>query len=188
MKPHNVLIFEERSGEYTAKLADLGHSVTFSTDDDREMMICTEPWQAPEHSYRTKHGLSYMIRMEVYTLGMVCLWLLFHERLFELGITFDQQGMGHLNALKKGHGMSEVAQNLTREAHDLSADQILGLIGFFSSCLTPNHADRGSDMDPLLQLLGGSFIAPKPSVPAAITTRKPSSEPHETFKVRSNLI
>ena len=193
VKPHNVLIFEERPGLYAAKLSDLGHSIPFCNDDDRAPMACSQPWQAPEHSHGERYQLSDMISMEVYSFGMVCLWLLFHERLFEQGITFDLRGMeakglDHLNALKNGGGMSEIAQNLTRKVQELSANQILNLTRFFDSCLAPNNVDRGSDMRSLLQLLSDGSITSTALMATATATRTSSSELCKHFKVSSNLI
>lgn len=195
IKPHNVLIFEERPGLYTAKLSDLGHSIPFCNDDDRVPMASTRPWQAPEHNHRETYQLSDMISMEVYSFGMVCLWLLFHERLFKLGITFnlrgmEEKGLDRLNALKNEWDMSEIAQSLTWELEWLPVNQILNLTRFFQSCLAPNNIDRGSDISYLLQLLSDSSTISMALVSTATATKTLSNEPHKHkhFQVSSDLI
>lgn len=193
IKPHNVLIFEETPGLYTAKVADLGHSIPFSNDDDCALMACSRPWQAPEHSHRKTYPLSDMISMEIYSFGMICLWLLFHERLFEQRITFDlcgmeAKGLDHLNELKDKGGMSEVARTLARKVQELSANQILDLTRFFNSCLAPKNVDRRSDIGGLLQLLGDRSIASKALVSTATALRTPGNKRHRHFNVSSDLI
>jgi len=130
-----VLVFGRRSGEYTAILADLGHSISFNKDDDRAHMPRSTPWESPKHSLRIKYRFSDMAGMEVYSFGMVCVWLLFHERLLELGIALDHvvkaTELDYLNGLKNGWGLYEVARDLTQEVPGIPADQIMRLIKFF---------------------------------------------------------
>lgn len=71
-----MLIFEDGPGVYTAKVADFGLSTYFRSEKDLINMPITVPWNAPEH-----HGRAFYPRaakaMDVYSFGMLCLWLLF---------------------------------------------------------------------------------------------------------------
>ena len=187
-----MLVFEQRSGEYTATLADLGHSISFNEDDDRAHMPRSTPWEAPNHSLRIKYRFSDMVGMEVYSFGMVCMWLLFHERLLERGIALERVGkakdLDYLRNLKNGRGMYEVARDLTQKTPGISTDQIRGLIKFFGLCLAPNHTDRGSNIGSLLPLLSNKSIAPKAAVFSTTVTTVSSKRPHESFSVRSVMI
>ena len=171
-----MLVFEERSGEYTAKLADLGYSISFNEDDDRAYMPHSKPWEAPKHSFRIKYRFSDMVGMEVYSFGMVCLWLLFHERLLERGIVLERikhakaTDLDYINRLKNGLGLFEVARDLTQKACGISPDQVIGLTTFFHFCLAPNHTDLGSDIGSLLPLLSNKSIAPKAVVSSTTVT------------------
>jgi len=187
-----VLAFERRSGEYSAKLADLGHSISFNEDDDRAHMPRSTPWESPKHSLRIKYRFSDMAGMEVYSFGMVCMWLLFHERLLELGIDLEHvvkaTELDYLNELKSRWGLYEVAQDLTQKAPRISADQIMGLTKFFYLCLAPNHTDLGSDIGSLLPLLGDRSTAPKAAISSTTVAAVSSTKPHEGFSVRSDVI
>ncbi|KAF2808305.1 kinase-like protein [Mytilinidion resinicola] len=76
IKPQNVLMFKDGPGAYTAKVADFGFSTHFRGEKDLINITTSVPWNAPEH-----HGRAFYPQdakaMDVYSFGMLCLWLLF---------------------------------------------------------------------------------------------------------------
>jgi serine/threonine protein kinase len=76
VKPQNVLMFEDEPGSYTAKVADFGFSTHFRSEDDLVNIPISVPWNAPEHHNRAFYPQAAKA-MDVYSFGMLCLWLLF---------------------------------------------------------------------------------------------------------------
>jgi serine/threonine protein kinase len=82
IKPENVLIFGNKTDGFVAKSSDFGYS-TIVAGDDRINMPKSHPWYAPEHHHRGfKHDGAK--KMDAYSFGMLCLWLLFNEKLSEM--------------------------------------------------------------------------------------------------------
>ncbi|KAI3317713.1 kinase-like protein [Xylariaceae sp. AK1471] len=81
LKPDNVLIFDAKDCSFVAKLGDFGLSkiATKETGLRRRTM-----WSAPEHDETRKYSASQLERIEVYMFGILCLWILFHEKLTSL--------------------------------------------------------------------------------------------------------
>lgn len=195
IKPHNTLVFEERPGFYTAKIADLGHSVQLKNESDFIFMPRSEPWDAPEWHHRA-HRLADTFKMDVYSFGMVCLWLLFSERLTEEGITFKFQCIGsddlvHLTDLKSGDGLGAIATSLICKTKGLSVNQVRDLIVFFHSCLAFDKDCRDSDMDRLTYLLDqGSNMTKKfsGSFVSDTETKVLVPKPYRYFEVCQNVL
>jgi serine/threonine protein kinase len=78
IKPENVLLFKDECGALVPKLADFGYS-TMSLSDMPIYLPKSKPWTAPEHHHRGFNMLSAR-RMDVYSFGMLCLWLLFRDQ------------------------------------------------------------------------------------------------------------
>lgn len=78
IKPANVLIFENGPGQYVARVADFGYSTMFSGVDGLVFMPQSSHWTAPEWHHRAICSTS-AVRMDVYSFGMLCLWLLFYH-------------------------------------------------------------------------------------------------------------
>ena len=64
------------SGAYGIKVADFGYSCCSTTDDDLLLVPQTRPWEAPEWHHRFFAVLDAK-RMDIYSFGLLCLWLFF---------------------------------------------------------------------------------------------------------------
>ncbi|KAK7422181.1 hypothetical protein QQZ08_009649 [Neonectria magnoliae] len=82
IKPQNVLLFSDK-GNPVAKLSDFGFSVFASTKSLK--LGGTTPWKAPEIEARQEHTLSQAKRTDLFSFGMLCLWVLFWRELCERG-------------------------------------------------------------------------------------------------------
>ncbi|RSM01317.1 hypothetical protein CEP52_008624 [Fusarium oligoseptatum] len=82
IKPQNVLMFSE-NGKPVAKLSDFGFSVFASTKSLK--LGGTTPWKAPEIEARQEHTLFQAKRTDLFSFGMLCLWVLFCRELSERG-------------------------------------------------------------------------------------------------------
>jgi serine/threonine protein kinase len=83
IKPHNILVFDYQDeegnffeGEYYAKVADFGFSAWSRAGNDLVFFPESRPWNAPEYHHRG-FSIDQAKRMDIYSFGLVCLWLLF---------------------------------------------------------------------------------------------------------------
>ena len=78
IKPQNVLIFKDDLGLYTAKVADFGYSTIF-TGSGKIAMPKSEPWSAPERMEKHDFTFQEAQKMDAYSFGMLCLWILLYD-------------------------------------------------------------------------------------------------------------
>lgn len=79
IKPENVLVF---TGP-VVKLADFGFSALASGKSLR--LGGTEPWVAPEYDRSGRYTLEQAKLMDLYSYGLLCLWVIFRDRIQEMG-------------------------------------------------------------------------------------------------------
>ena len=169
VKPNNVLIFQEDSGRYVAKVSDLGFS-SLATTDDCITVPRTRPWNGPEWHHRgfTLNGVK---KLDVYSFGMLCLWLLCKDALFKTprrpspilkewdgADLFTQHteaipGRTFLEALKAEDQMPILAHELLTLTTGLDQERKSKLSRLFLLCLASEPTDRSSDFVELLELL-----------------------------------
>src|SRR5271156_4567636 len=77
IKPENVLIFE-KDGCCTAKVTDFGYSTSVASGASI-FLPRSAPWQTPEYHHR-QFLFSQALKAEVYSFGLLCLWLLFGDQ------------------------------------------------------------------------------------------------------------
>lgn len=169
VKPANVLIFQEDSGRYFAKVSDFGFSSLAATHDCITVPR-TRPWNGPEWHHRgfTLNGVK---KLDVYSFGMLCLWLLCKDTLFETprrpspilkewdgADLFTQHteaitGKTFLEALKAEDQMPILAHELLMLTTGLGQEQKSKLSRLFHLCLAREPIDRSSDFVELLELV-----------------------------------
>ncbi|RYP46691.1 hypothetical protein DL768_007124 [Monosporascus sp. mg162] len=85
IKPGNVLVFEEDKGtdckEPVAKLSDFGYSAFASNKYIR--IVGTDIWRAPEIPSRMTHTLDQAKLADMFSFGVLCLWVIFLKELRE---------------------------------------------------------------------------------------------------------
>ena len=167
IKPQNVLIFEDQPGRYTAKVMDFGYSTLFSTEKDLINMPLSWPWAAPEWHHR---GFlpSHAMKMDVYSIGLLCLWLLCKDALTCTSLTLSvavqcekctpnrtstckECQMKTLSCLKS-EGKLCVFANLVLEVMQLEDERKDELDRFFSVALA-HHAETRPNTRDLANLL-----------------------------------
>ncbi|KAL9615144.1 MAG: hypothetical protein Q9167_000462 [Letrouitia subvulpina] len=86
IKPSNAYVYE-KDGKRTVKLADLGDASICDDDEAMVFLPRSKPWNSPEHHYR---GVPFWqaTKMDIYSFGLVCLWILFGDVLSPLAATF----------------------------------------------------------------------------------------------------
>ena len=190
IKPHNILISEDESGIFTAKIADFGWSLRFLGEDDYGYMTRSIPWQAPEWHDRG-HLFSETIQMDIYSFGLVCFWLLYNEKLHENDIRFDALPDQHPHPLesKKQNGLQTTAERLAQQILQ-SLDNFTGdLELFFRSCLAWDPENRASDMRVLIENLGAKLPRREAAVLAELRDDfSITSQPLRPFEVSCIIV
>jgi serine/threonine protein kinase len=78
IKPDNVLVFTEESGQYKARVTDFGYSSRFTNDEDRLKLPISVPWNAPEVDRLNREWTpSQAKQADLFSFGMLCVWLVF---------------------------------------------------------------------------------------------------------------
>ena len=170
---NNVLIFKAtckvKDGvELLARVTDFGFSTRFHGDEKPIFLRAgTRPWPAPE-SKRDYFKRSQMVQMDVYSYGLLCLWLLFGATSSnsisrpeldvqdpEKYVSFDNLSDDQ-NLLEKWKGdgdrILEWAQYLVDRDPSLSSDIKKRLSRFFGNSLNSDPGMRKAmpDLVPLL--------------------------------------
>jgi serine/threonine protein kinase len=143
VKPQNVLIFEDDSGKYVAKVADFGYSTVFA-ESGGILMPCSKTWVAPEWEKDRKYRFCDAKKMDAYSFGMLCFWLLL----------FDFLGPLNLNTLREREtDMMVLTKKLVKQKADLNVLQRQNLSKLFSLTLSDNPNKRNLDFDEILSYL-----------------------------------
>jgi serine/threonine protein kinase len=157
VKPKNVLIFEEGTSSYTAKVADFGFSTYFhEKQEDLIQVPKSIPWTAPEHHARYFTSQSAKA-MDVYSFGILCLWLLFDNKSLKAEqFSFEAeywQDKGDVLLFWKNNKLLDWAMQLVADDASIGMETKSSLTSFFHSCLNPDTDKRSADWDYLLGCL-----------------------------------
>ncbi|KAK2836994.1 hypothetical protein FQN49_006514 [Arthroderma sp. PD_2] len=144
IKPQNILIFKETpNNAFTAKMIDFGYS-SLGVDNEKIFMPKSSLWCAPEHHF---HGftLCEAMSMDVYSLGRVCLWLLFKD-------AEEYPTDAKMLQLKASDELRAMADRFVGVL-DMEPSQKRNLQAFFNSTLAVDQKERNNDVQMLLRLL-----------------------------------
>lgn len=114
------------------KIADFAFACFGASEDEPVKVSRTEPWDAPEWHHRY-FSLKDAKKMDIYSIGVLCLWLFFrHDNMNELGpgitvgMAFSGQDPGltaKLQAFKgNGDALLDCAFRLTKQSRDIDED------------------------------------------------------------------
>ncbi|CAG9998450.1 unnamed protein product [Clonostachys byssicola] len=169
IKPHNVLVFKSDTG-FRPKVADFGYSVPHLDSARSGLRLPkSRPWDAPEISSHPDFTLAEALKVDLFSYGMLCLWLLFEPQLsgvvsYPPSLAYlettvlnysEYQSIGALSEVKTRCELSGFSKAL------LSIEQMLGtehrdmLAEFFMCSLEQNPQLRATDVYHALQHLPG---------------------------------
>lgn len=115
------------------------------SDDDLAKMPLSRPWNAPEWHHRVFKPLD-MIKMDVYSFGMLCFWFLFQQN-------EKYPGQNSIEELKSNDTLRVLAQQLIATTVGLNNEQKSDLDRFFNLSLIRDPKGRGTGFEQLLPLL-----------------------------------
>jgi serine/threonine protein kinase len=148
VKPPNVLVFGESEDAIIAKVADFGFATIASNNNSR--ISTTPPWAAPEVGSRDGFTLEWAKKTDIYSFGMLCLWVLFKERLEEKMNAVagkKYKGAPDIEILHRWNVADKLANtaqgNALQLVAELPSENLKDLVGrIFRDTLSVNAADR----------------------------------------------
>ena len=134
IKPQNFLVFQAETGEYYLKLADFGFSTLTSigNEDIKVDLPISWPWSAPELSEK-QHGFPFPAAKatDVYSVGLICLWLMLGEKQLDLSQNPWSGGYEWLSHLKQSNELMEYARSRIEELEDIDQEMKSSLLKLF---------------------------------------------------------
>ena len=141
LKPQNILVFEESSGEYVAGVTDFGYSTIFAGSALIDMPF-SEMFTAPEWHHRG-FVASDAMRMDAYSFGVLCLWI----------ITVENTGADSLlDSLSTGINLLVLAHRLVDSSTGANQQERVILHKLFDLTLQEDTKSRCGDLVQILQL------------------------------------
>ncbi|KAI9775066.1 MAG: hypothetical protein M1839_001458 [Geoglossum umbratile] len=179
IKPENVLMFADTDGSPFPKVSDFGYSTLVAKEDDLIQLPISKPWNAPEVHHRgNKYHLTEAKKMDSYSFGILCLWILFGNRYEKwipqlrdcyndgTGSIVSENILLTVENLKGLEGLPDFAEILLTLNESTIDRHKTELEVFFQLTLTSDLEFRTNDFIGLLQLLGDH----RPTMNAKILT------------------
>lgn len=166
IKPENILVSEDTEGSFTAKVCDFGYS-TLGDCASLVRLPCTQPWTAPEY-HRGGFEMSNAKKLDCYSLGLVCFWVLFNHGESErsdpqLGVggvaeneeksRLPRKSYTWIRNLKLEDGFQGQIHSMLEKEPDLQRAEKQDCEIFFHSTLDTQPERRASELIQLLPLL-----------------------------------
>lgn len=144
IKPANILVFKNVEG-FMAKVADFGHSVAFTRDEDSLSLGGSRYWVAPEWHHHRRVGLIVGIKMDVFSFGATCMsFLLYHSQSSATRSFYED--------IEKEKPIAPFAQRLALEMTSATDQQKTLISELFHSTLR-DEAERCSSFESCIQKL-----------------------------------
>ena len=162
-----MLVFKDAiTRETKVKVTDFGYSTLTVGESGVVLLPKSRPWNAPEHHFGGFKA-DEAKKADVYSFGMLCLWVLFENRLSDFqqsnpdGVTglisFDVPSFRSrptlLECLKNEGRLEYIANNLLGSMPNLDFNYAIRLKEIFSLALAHNPAKRASDLARVVGLL-----------------------------------
>jgi serine/threonine protein kinase len=164
IKPQNVLVFKDATGKTTTKMTDFGYSTLTAGEEGRVFLPKSRPWNAPEHHFGEFKALEAR-KTDVYSFGMLCLWILFGNSLPDIPqttaegetelISFNAP-LGPrtlLERLKDDDKVETIVNQLMESIQGLNVEHMVRLKILFSLTVTLDPEKRTTDLQRLICLL-----------------------------------
>ena len=136
IKPQNVLVFKDAiTRKITVKVADFGYSTLTTGESGKVLLPKPRPWNAPEHHFG-EFKAQEAKKTDVCSFGMLCLWILFGNRLsnfqqttadgvteiISFDIPFFRGRPTLLECLKNEDRLEDIANHVLGSMPSLNAD------------------------------------------------------------------
>jgi serine/threonine protein kinase len=157
IKPDNVLIFQNAGGIIYAKVADFGYIALFVEDDEILKIPMTQPWVDPNWD-PLGHTFEEAVNMDIFSLGLVCLYIVFTSELECLISTSSTISKSDAirNLLFQWKNEDSIHWNVDRlleSSSDIDPSDRSLLRKFFDQTLSRSQKKRANKVAELLKLL-----------------------------------
>ena len=171
IKPQNVLVFKDAiTRKVTVKVADFGYSTLTAGESEKVLLPKSRPWNAPEHHFG-EFKVQEAKKTDVYSFGMLCLWILFGNHLsnfqqttqatdgvtgfISFDIPFSRSRPTPLERLKNDDRLEKFANHLlgSMPGLDVNSEYTIRLNEIFSLTLPHNPGKRTSNLERVINLL-----------------------------------
>ena len=169
IKPQNVLVFQDAiTWMITVKVADFGYSTLTAGESEKILLPKSRPWNAPEHHFG-EFKVQEAKKTDVYSFGMLCLWILFGNclsnfqqttadgvtELISFDIPFFRGRPTPLERLKNEDRLEDIAIHLLGSTPGLNvnSEYTIRLKEFFSLTLPHNPGKRTCNLERVIGLL-----------------------------------
>lgn len=147
LKPDNILIFSNELNGYVAKVIDFGYSGLSleRVEDSKFQLPISRPWNAPEVTeWSSAFILDDARKADIYSFGLICLWVLFHNKFPTPGTEDDgpTDDLDWIQTLRTNDLLYPFAMECMEDTESLSEDEIEGLALFFSWTLATEPLTR----------------------------------------------
>lgn len=173
IKPQNVLVFKRDDGGTTFKVSDFGYSTLVAGKEGTVVLPKSRPWHAPEHHFGD-FKVADAKKTDVYSFGILCLWILFRDRLSEISeeiitestrtlevVSFEGHFPLHraslIERLKNDDKIVGLAQKLIQTTSGFDSGRKSSLEEFFHLSVARDSKYRTLDIGQLVDLLGTEF-------------------------------
>jgi serine/threonine protein kinase len=145
-------------------MIDFGYSCLGLTEDDTVMLPISWPWHAPELTFTVECKLRDAKKTDVFSFGMVCLYMLFWNHFSEDSADSTKGGsVSRLHQWKiSQEGILSKLDKLLRETAGPSDELKQSLRAFFRSTLSDDRDSRNTDLNTLMAYL--SYVSVQPSL------------------------
>ncbi|KAI4251527.1 MAG: hypothetical protein LQ352_004797 [Teloschistes flavicans] len=149
IKPENILVFADVNGAPLVKVTDFGHSAFGQSERDMCYPPASNFWAAPEYHHRGFSIASAKL-MEIYTLSLLCLWLLLDQH---HGVLKGADAVRILwKAIDQG-SLTELAFEVVQSLQ-MAERRSEELKEFFASSLRTDPSKRTSSVHKILNFFG----------------------------------
>ena len=146
IKIDRIINLPKEEGCYVARVTDFGYSTLFKTENPSVRMPRSKRWTAPEWHER-EFLPTQARRMDAYSFGMLCLWLLFYNNISNTDREFERD-MEDTTTKVLDHALGLIGTIASPEFQQ--RDNIQSLL---SLTLAHDPTERTSDFSEILQLL-----------------------------------
>ena len=162
-----MLVFKDATTrEITVKVTDFGYSTLTVGESGKVILPKSRPWNAPEHHFG-EFNAQEAKKTDVYSFGMLCLWLLFGNHLSDIPqttadgaaglISFDAPpflgGPTFLERLKDEDRVEDIAHHLVGSMPGLDVEYRIRLKDIFSLALPHDPKKRTCDLARVIGLM-----------------------------------
>lgn len=138
---------DHKTKSFIPKLADFGYSTPFIPHPDQVIrMPISKPWTAPEYHDRGFER-SEVFRMDVYSFGMICLWILLYNADY-----LPQRDFAHDTHADNGTTTINHSRQLLATLQDIQAVKLRLVERVFDLCLSLDANERAQTMIPVMEL------------------------------------